>query len=250
MTLSGSTQAILTDTASAYPHGELTTLLKHAELGKNDPGATKPNGSWINKPTRVSEAFGKNPETEKLLSLATRMLNQKARGSEAPGWVDDLRKSLFKDGYDVVQSQESGTWSIGPLGAAEIPLPPQVSDLEASLRDKGFIVASEHYKQAFDAFKRQEWESANAATRTTTEGFLVEIAKSKFGYAGSSGGDAIEQLRQRDYFEQGEHDYLKGFWKMSHVNGSHPGLSNQEEALFRFSAATSALTFFIHRWAD
>lgn len=84
------------------------------------------------------------------------------------------------------------------------------------------------------------------------EDFFVEMAIRKAGFvprAGhSNGSPAIEALEASNSFEPGEHDYVKGFWKMSHTNGSHPGLSSEEEALFRFSAATSAVTFFINRW--
>lgn len=248
MTLSERTQAIISErAASEYTHGALTNLLKHANLGKNDPGPTKADGkSWINRDTRVSSALGKKPDTDKLLALAARILNQKAAGTTEPEWLEDLRASLFEDGYAPQFSEN--TWTIQPLGAEEVPLAQQVTGLEKALIGAGFPVAAQHYRQAFGAFKRQDWEAANGATRTAVEGFLLEISKAKLGYDGTSGGTAIRLLNEGGFFEQGEHDYVKGFWALSHRNGSHPGLSSQEEALFRFSAATSALTFFIHRW--
>lgn len=250
MSLSERTEAIISERAALYSHGELTALLKHANLGKNDPGQEKPNGSWNNKPTRVSTALGKDPSEDSLISLGTKIMNDAAFGDDEPDWVGELRSSLFEDGYSL--SSDEGKWSISPVGAEEVPLSPQISDLEDALTGNGFAVAANHYRQAFAAFKRQDWEASNSATRATVESFFVEIAKTQAAFsprAGQGGGGpAIAKLDEAGKFEPGEHEYVKGFWKMSHTNGSHPGLSSEQEALFRFSAATSAMTFFIHRW--
>ncbi|QCP00089.1 hypothetical protein FCN77_23225 [Arthrobacter sp. 24S4-2] len=182
--------------------------------------------------------------------MGTKILNDRASGDQE--WVAELRSSLLDDGYSL--SVNKRKWSIAPVGAAEIPLSPQVSDLEAALTDKGFTVSANHYQQAFSAFKRRDWEACNASTRATIEGFFVEVAAVKANFSPrpgqSNGTPAIEKLSEVGMFEPGEHDYVKGFWKMSHTNGSHPGLSSEQEALFRFSAATSALAFFIHRWTS
>ncbi|WP_121866271.1 hypothetical protein [Glutamicibacter nicotianae] len=246
MTLSGRTESIISEQAAAYGHGALTALLKYANLGKNDPGKDKPGGSWNNLNTRVSTALGKNPSSESLIALATKILNDKVTDGNEPKWVFELRASFLEDGYSL--SFSSDEWSIVPVGADEIPLEPQLSQLQADLKARGFTVPMNHHKQAFSAFTRQNWEACNAATRSTMEGFLLEVATAKLGFTPGGGGAAIHALDAANYFEPGEHDYLKGLWKMSHTNGSHPGLSSEQEALFRFSAVTSALTFFIHRW--
>lgn len=249
MPLSERTEAIISHRAAQYSHGDLPNLLKYANLGKNDPGPKKPDGSWNNKPTRVSTALGKNPSTEALIALSTKILNETANDDQEPDWVDEFRSSLFEDGYSL--SAEAGKWTISPVGAAEVPLSPQVSDLEAALTGNGFTVAANHYGQAFSAFKRRDWEACNSSVRATVESFFVEVAKGQAAFIqgpGQGGGPAITKLEQAGKFEPGELDYVKGFWKMSHTNGSHPGLSSEQEALFRFSAATSAVTFFIHRW--
>ncbi|MFC8041542.1 hypothetical protein ACFUOZ_19495 [Paenarthrobacter sp. NPDC057355] len=252
MPLSERTESIISELAAGYGHGRLTALLKYANLGKNDPGKDKPGGSWYNLPTRVSMALGKDPSEESLIALATKILDDRANGNNEPKWVDELRLSFLEDGFSL--SFDGGKWSIGPVGAEEIPLPPQVSDLEAALNAKGFAVSANHYQQAFSAFKRQDWEACNSATRSTMEGFLVDVAKAEAGFVPrpgqGGGGNAIQELDNSGLFEPGENDYIKGFWKMSHTNGSHPGLSSEQEALFRFSAATSALTFFLHRWTS
>jgi hypothetical protein len=250
MPLSERTESIISERAAGYGHGRLTALLKYANLGKNDPGKDKPGGSWYNLPTRVSMALGKDPSEDSLIALGTKILDDTANGDNEREWVAELRSSLLEDGYSL--SFDGGKWSIGPVGADEIPLPPQVSDLEAVLNARGFAVSANHYQQAFSAFKRQDWEACNSATRSTVEGFFVEVAQAKAGFVPrpghGEGGNAIQALANSGLFEPGENDYVKGFWKMSHTNGSHPGLSNEQEALFRFSAATSALAFFIHRW--
>ena len=251
MPISERTESIISAHAASYGHGQLTGLLKYAGLGKGDPGKDRPGGSWNNLETRVSTALGKNPSAQSLLVLATKILNDRASSGTGSDWVDELRFSLLEDGYSA--TFKDGKWSISPVGAKEVPLPPQVSDLEAALISKGFTVSANHYRQAFSAFKRQDWEACNSSTRSTVEGFLVESAKTKAGFIprpGQGGGSAIQTLADSGLFEPGEHDYVKGFWKMSHTNGSHPGLSSEQEALFRFSAATSALSFFLARWGS
>jgi hypothetical protein len=249
MPLSGRTESIISERAAGYGHGRLTALLKYANLGQNDPGKDKPGGSWYNLPTRISMALGKNPSEEALIALGTKILDDTANGDNEPEWVADLRSSFLGDGYSL--SFAAGKWSIDPVGA-EIPLPPQVSDLEAALNTSGFTVSANHYRQAFSAFKRQDWEACNAATRSTVEDFFVKVAQAKAGFVPKpgqgGGGNAIQALAKSGLFESGEDDYIRGFWKMSHTKGSHPGLSSEQEALFRFSAATSALAFFLHRW--
>lgn len=247
MTLSEGTQALLTEMAAEYTQANLTALLKHANLGKNDPGHKNSDGTNNPKPRRIGVAFGRNPDEKSLVSLAIRMLNEPT-GPDVSVWTASLKSSLFADGLSLDQDDASGEWSIGPVGSEETPLAPQVSQLEATLQEKGFTAEAEHYKQAYAAIRRQEWESANAAIRTTLEGVVLGVARANFTFNGSTGGQAIEQMGHQGLFDQGEQDYLKGFWKMSHLHGSHPGLSNEAEAMFRFSAGTSALTYFIHRW--
>lgn len=55
-------------------------------------------------------------------------------------------------------------------------------------------------------------------------------------------------MNQAGLFEKGEYEYVIGLWRMSHKNGSHPGLSNDEEALFRLYAIVSLLRFLVHRF--
>ncbi|KAA0977149.1 hypothetical protein FQ154_09630 [Paeniglutamicibacter gangotriensis] len=250
MSLSQRTEAIISERAATYSHGTLTALLKYANVGDKDPGKEKPGGSWNNIPTRISTALGKNPSKETLIALATKILNDRASIDSEPEWVEDLRGSLLTDGFSLNITGEK--WEISPVGSGEVPLSPQVSNLEAALLTHGFTVAANHYQQAFSSFKAQSWEACNASTRATVESFIVGVATQKAGFVPApnqgGGGHAITALNNANMFEPGEHDYVKGFWKMSHTNGSHPGLSSNEEALFRFSAATSALTFFINRW--
>lgn len=250
MTISQRTEALISERAATYTHGKLTSLLKYAMLGQNDPGKDKAGGSWNNIPTRISKALGKNPSTESLIALGTRILNETATADPEPDWVRDLRGSLFADGYSL--SHDDGKWIICPVGAEEVPLLPQISHLEAALLNLGFQIAANHYQQAFTSFKGKSWEACNASTRSTFEAFLVEMAIQKAAFivreGQSNGGPAIQALQNANNFEPGEHDYVKGLWKMSHTNGSHPGLSSEEESMFRFSAVTSTITFFIKRW--
>lgn len=77
---------------------------------------------------------------------------------------------------------------------------------------------------------------------------MIFIVESHTSWHGTSGEQAIEAMNQAGLFEKGEYEYVIGLWRMSHKNGSHPGLSNDEEALFRLYAIVSLLRFLVHRF--
>lgn len=142
------------------------------------------------------------------------------------------------------------TWRLGPLGADEIPLTEQAGQLERLLRGHTLDVAAEHYAQAFENFKAGNFESCNGQLRPALEEALLELADRSTKWTWTTqGGDAINALHGKGMFEEGEHDYFKGLWKMSHKDGPHPGLTTATEAESRFHAVTAAIYFLIHRYS-
>lgn len=67
-------------------------------------------------------------------------------------------------------------WSIAPLGGSDLPIVDMTTALARELEEHGFPIASNHYRQAFDAFKSQ-WEASNGQLRSTFENVLVEATR-------------------------------------------------------------------------
>ena len=259
MTLSERTVGILIDQAAEWGHGELTSLLMRSGVGKGDPG----HGSGLSRAKRAGAALKQAHVDENdngLLDVARNLLNTSRPADPKEQWVQDLTASLRDDGQltqaHITQGDattwppvpETIRWTVEPLGGDEIPLPPQAGSLQLLLEERGLTIAATHLAQAFRSFSKNDLEASNSQLRPTLESVLIFIAESRTSWRGSSGGQAIEAMNQAGLFEKGEYEYVIGLWRMSHKNGSHPGLSNDEEALFRFHAVVSLVRFLVHRF--
>lgn len=261
MKLSKRTAGIIAQEAGKYGHSALTQLLWKTNMSDGDPGE-----SVVSRASRANAVVGnavKGRRTDDLVSLATALLNDGAtRDEEIPTWASELKSSLRGDGLDAIHTevgkekenfwdpiQIDRSWRIVPLGQEETPLEPKATALVRILEEHGFNVEANHFDQAYRAFGQGDWESSNAQLRATFEGVLVRVAAMRFGWDGDSGGRALDVLNGKKLFEKGEHDFLKGVWAMSHGNGSHPGLSNEDEALFRLNVIVAAAQYVLDRFA-
>ena len=260
MSLSERSVGVLLDQAAEWGHGELTSLLMRAGVSEGDPGQE----SGLSRSKRAGAALGlalKTGNQSGLLEVARLLLNLNRPPRPDTPWAVDLVRALRVDGYlaefhevEDEQAQFWTTrttfiqWTIEPLGGNEIPLPPQAGSVQRELEKRGFQVAANHFAQAFRAFSAGDIEASNAQLRPTFESVVIAVAERETGWRGTSGGQAIEAINVAGRFEKGEYEYVIGLWRMSHKNGSHPGLSNEDEALFRFNAVTSLVLFLVHRF--
>lgn len=123
-----------------------------------------------------------------------------------------------------------------------------MNSAEEELRNHGLDVAANHLGQAYRAFVAGDLEASNAQLRPAFEATVMRIAETKAAWTGVSGGAAIQAIDGAGLFEKGEADLVIGLWRMSHKNGSHPGLSNDAEALFRVTAVTALLRYLVARF--
>jgi len=254
------TAGILIDRASEWGHGELTSLLMRAGVGSADPG----QGSGLSRSKRAGAALRdafKRRNDAGLVECARLLLNGYRPAEPDEPWVRDLVASLRTDGYLAERHATPGAagvwgeptetyeWTVGPLGADELPLPPQAGSVQRLLEDRGFTVAANHYGQAYRAYSSGDLEASNAQLRAAFESIAIEVARTVLGSDQPSGGAALDAMNRATVFVKGEFEFLKGLWQLSHANGSHPGLSSEQEALFRFTAITAALQFLVQRFA-
>jgi hypothetical protein len=166
-----------------------------------------------------------------------------------------LKDALLADGYEL-RWDETTTEVEGPFGETLIEPGPviyhirptdspgakmaeEITALEAQLAAAGFDVALNHYKQAIDNLSHHNYEASNSALRPMLEDVTFRVAQ-KYGYGGTSGGNAINfMVDQKQFVPKGWGSLLQGAWAISHGEGSHPGRSDADEARFRMSIITS-----------
>ena len=126
------------------------------------------------------------------------------------------------------------------------------SEIEGLLRKHQLTVALGHLVQAKASFQRGEWASANAQLRSFFESYLNEITKN-LGYSGED--KAVKKLRFLGEIEPpflmpsyNEPEFVQGLWKRMHPEGSHPGLSEEEDAAFRLQITLVTARLFLRRF--
>ena len=186
-----------------------------------------------------------------------------------------LIAGLLFDGFEVRATQvpiDSGDpWQSGQAETKfELVrmLPSDVPELDfrgaecevISLLDRhGFTVAKGHLTQAVSAFGRGEWSSANGELRNFYEGYFNEIAKG-LGYTGCGDSKARRDYLGRlqppfllaDYNEWNPNNqkpqYIQGLMSRMHPHGGHPGLSEEEDAIFRLQISLVTARLFLRRF--
>lgn len=151
-----------------------------------------------------------------------------------------LVNSLKHDGFSVEDDK------LKPLLPETLNLPEQENLLEELLNKFGFSVVKGHYEQAISAFARGDWAAANAQIRTFLESLLNSIAETLVGERINPGTNSYQKWEQLarisppfwvpnlNEWEVGDKGgFIQGLWKRLHPEGSHPGLSDEEDCTFR-----------------
>ncbi|MFJ8273853.1 hypothetical protein ACIQ8G_26825 [Streptomyces sp. NPDC094154] len=185
--------------------------------------------------------------------------------------VDDLAEALRSDGYELVDQPDieldtpngfRHKVKILPFDASQAPLHEEMTALEHELSARGYTQALGHYQAALKHFSEQDHPSSNGQLRTALEDLIVNLAVDHTGYQNTGranqGGLAIKKL----YVQGGtgpavtgqplpERDggtLIQGVWDISHLNGSHPGLSDAQEARIRMQLLTGAMHFLLRHF--
>lgn len=185
--------------------------------------------------------------------------------------MPELQESLRSDGYelvlDIVDSSVSrGGWRysarIFPFDSSQAPLHQEMTALEGDLSDRGYTTALGHYRLALKHFAEQDHPSSNSQLRTTLESLIVSLAVDHAGYVdngkANQGGVAIKKLYAvggqppavlgQPLPERDGGTLIQGIWDISHLNGSHPGLSDAHEARIRMQLVTAAAQFLLRHF--
>ena len=160
----------------------------------------------------------------------------------------ELAHSLDRDGFEITdQGLKRKLPSLFPVAEQE-------DQLVTLLAKFGFDIARGHYEQAIAAHARGEWAAANAQLRTFTEEFFDKtqsiICPGQYG----SANERKIALAKAGFFIPEYNEYLfngtgfiEGFWKRLHPEGSHPGLSEQEDSTFRLHLVILVIHYLLMR---
>lgn len=236
-------------------HSALTTFLMRAGVSEGDPG---PNAaSRANRASAAIKAARRRGDEAGLIECSRSILNAGSGRDPSQPDVMGLVGALRGDGWLAEVKEEPGEhwsdrpryrWTVQPLGTAELPLPPQMNSAEEELRAHGLEVAANHLGQAYRAFVAGDLEASNSQLRPAFEATVVTIAQTRAAWSGNGGGLAIQALQAASLFEKGEYELVMGLWRLSHTNGSHPGVTNDAEALFRVTSVTALLRYLVARF--
>ena len=61
-------------------------------------------------------------------------------------------------------------------------------------------------------------------------------------------GAALNALEKNGDLPYGPNEYVRGLWKLSHAGGSHPGLSDEEDAQHRIYAISAIVAWLVRKY--
>lgn len=149
-----------------------------------------------------------------------------------------LRRLLLKDGFVIEDSKLIRVFE------TDIDFNHNETLLEKILNKHNLVTAKGHYTQANNAFNRGDWAACNSQLRSYVEELLNKLAEKITGTAYSDSQQARIALSQstppifykglNEWLDNGQ-GYFETFWKRLHPHGSHPGLSDEEDSIFRLN---------------
>lgn len=149
-----------------------------------------------------------------------------------------LRRLLLKDGFIIEENKLIRTFETDKNFNYNKNL------LEIMLEKHNLLTAKGHYDQANNAFNRGDWAACNSQLRSYVEELLNRLAEKITGNTPNSSQDAKIALSKstppifykelNEWLDNGQ-GYFETFWKRLHPQGSHPGLSHEEDSIFRLN---------------
>lgn len=149
-----------------------------------------------------------------------------------------LRRLLLKDGFVIGNGDLIRTFD------TEIDYETNENLLGKLLTRHSFDIAKGHYNQANIAFNRGDWAACNSQLRSYVEELLNKLAEKITGtpYTSSQMAKIALSNTNPPIFYKGLNEWLDNgqgffetFWKRLHPEGSHPGLSDESDSIFRLN---------------
>lgn len=149
-----------------------------------------------------------------------------------------LRRLLLKDGFVIENGNLIRTFE------TDIDFNTNETLLERLLKKHNLTTAKGHYNQATNSFNRGDWAACNAQLRSYVEELCLQIANKVTGSTYTDSAQARIALsqsnppifyKQLNEWKDNGQGFFETFWKRLHPQGSHPGLSNEADSIFRLN---------------
>lgn len=210
----------------------------------------------------VQTDFGPKPVSRVVIDKAIELVSWSKRNATL--W-EKLDRYLQLDGFalDIETTDDWGTEKKQIKGLVlSFPelaeLPETVNELDALLTKHRFTVTSRHLNSAKENIMQADWEASNSQCRTfldaITDG-IADILFPKEAAVKSSGMQKRQLLAEKGFLSKDKHEfgdgnkqtYLPGLAKLLHPDGAHPGISNQNDAMFRLQAVIVTARWLLKR---
>lgn len=149
-----------------------------------------------------------------------------------------LRRLLLKDGFVIKDGELTRTFE------TDIDFNTNETLLDKYLRKYNLSVAQGHYNQANNSFNRGDWAACNGQLRSYVEELLNRLAENITDISPENSQAAKVALAKCDppifykqlneWLDNGQ-GFFETFWKRLHPEGSHPGLSDENDSIFRLN---------------
>jgi len=243
-------------------HAEIDLLILRFSLEEaNCPGGIAPREMGLMQ-YLVDNPGRKGPSGANLVLEIVGYLIETRLSSRDPWSLPDepeeifprLVRSLRRDGY-IIEGNELKT-----LIPETILIPQIESKLESLLDEFEFSTAKGHFEQAISAHTRGEWASANAQLRTFIESLFDSLAEKLIHDPRTVPASSHQRrellatlsppffLADLNEWEVGSKGgFVQGFWRRLHPEGSHPGLSDEEDSTFRLQLVIIVASHYLMR---
>lgn len=243
-------------------HTDFDEFILRFEIDKADcPGGTKFQREMsiikylVNHPDEKG-SFGANLIFEIIEYVLEKRLSSDPWSSESqPEYVfPKLARSLKHDGYVI----ENG--KLKTLLPESVQITEAESELDTLLEKYQFHVAKGHFEQTISAYTRSDWASANAQLRSFVESLFDYMAetliddKTTLPATSHQRRELLAKLSPpflltdlNEWEVGGKGGFIQGFWRRLHPEGSHPGLSDEEDSTFRLHLVIIVASHYLRR---
>jgi hypothetical protein len=245
-----------TELLARYSHGNFTVVALKFGLQDKIPAA-----NLISKAAAVTRFVLEDPDAmiatsngdqtraEILVTLAAKKFN--------PHFQDDadrdFRRALARDGYAL--DAANGGITLLPMVPQALDLPTADDEVHRLLKQFELDAPLGHLDQAIEGHRLGNWASANAQLRSFLEGLLREIAVRFYAAPATHSFDnCLTLLAQQGFLSEARNEwrkdgkgYIQGLFKLLHTQGSHPGLSDEDDSAFRLHVVLITARSYLRR---
>jgi hypothetical protein len=244
-------------------HADLDRFLLKYELERIAPQELRPKTAKLNAVIKylIDNPDEKGPFGANLtFEIIEDVLESISSNIYAPPIIKEclpkLINSLKRDGYVI--TDEGGLKTMLPESIKPVE---KENELNSLLDKFGFTTTKGHMDQATSAHTRGDWASANAQLRSFMESLFDSIADKLVGGKITLPPPGHQRQRRElltkltppffiptlNEWEIGKCGFLQGLLKRLHPQGSHPGLSDEEDSTFRLHLMILTASYYLKR---